>query len=66
MLVAKAAEVVGVYVAPPKHAPVPAIDEKSHIQTLDRTQPRLSMKPGFLGTTTHDYKRNGTITTPFI
>jgi transposase len=32
------------------------------IQALDRTQPGLPMKPGRLGTMTHDYKRNGTTT----
>ena len=39
-----------------------SIDEKSQIQALDRTQPGLPMKPGRLGTMTHDYKRNGTTT----
>lgn len=37
-------------------------DEKSQIQALDRTQPRLPMKKGRAGTMTHDYKRNGTTT----
>ena len=37
-----------------------SIDEKSQIQTLDRTQPGLPLKPGRCGTITHDYKRNGT------
>ena len=48
--------------APPKHAIVLSLDEKSQIQALDRTQPGLPMKPGRLGTMTHDYKRNGTTT----
>jgi transposase len=39
-----------------------SVDEKSQIQALDRTQPGLPMKPGRLGTMTHDYKRNGTTT----
>jgi hypothetical protein len=34
----------------------------SQIQTLDRTQPGLPMKPGRAGTMTHDYKRHGTTT----
>jgi transposase len=59
---AKVEDVVGLYVAPPKHAIVLSIDEKSQIQALDRTQPGLPMKPGRLGTMTHDYKRNGTTT----
>jgi transposase len=39
-----------------------SIDEKSQIQALDRTQPRLPLKCGRAGTMTHDYKRNGTTT----
>ena len=54
--------VVGLCVAPPKHAVVLSLDEKSQIQALDRTQPGLPMKPGRLGTMTHDYKRHGTTT----
>jgi transposase len=58
----KVEDVVGLYVDPPAHAVVLSIDEKSQIQALDRTQPGLPMKPGRLGTMTHDYKRNGTTT----
>jgi hypothetical protein len=36
--------------------------EKSHIQALDRTHPRLPLKKGRAGTTTHDYERHGTRT----
>jgi transposase len=59
---AKLEDVVGLYVAPPKHALVLSIDEKSQIQALDRTQPGLPLKPGKAGTLTHDYLRNGTTT----
>ena len=58
----KLQDVVGLYVNPPAHAVVLSMDEKSQIQALDRTQPSLPMKPGRLGTLTHDYKRNGTTT----
>jgi transposase len=58
----KVADVVGLYVDPPAHAVVLSVDEKSQIQALDRTQPGLPMKPGRLGTMTHDYKRHGTTT----
>ena len=58
----KVQDVVGLYVDPPAHAVVLSIDEKSQIQALDRTQPGLPMKPGRLGTMTHDYKRHGTTT----
>ena len=50
------------HVDPPAHAIVLSVDEKSQIQALDRTQPGLPLKPGRLGTMTHDYKRNGTTT----
>jgi transposase len=59
---AKVEDVVGLYMDPPKHAIVLSVDEKSQIQALDRTQPGLPMKPGRLGTMTHDYKRHGTTT----
>ena len=68
--VAKLRDIVGLYVAPPAHAMVLSVDEKSQIQSLplartgalDRTQPGLPLKPGRCGTMTHDYKRNGTTT----
>src|SRR5215212_8087378 len=59
---AKLAAIVGLYMAPPRHAVVLSVDEKSRIQALDRTQPGLPIKPGKCGTMTHDYKRNGTTT----
>ena len=58
----KLVDVVGLYLNPPENAIVLAMDEKSQIQALDRTQPSLPMKPGRAGTMTHDYKRNGTTT----
>jgi len=58
----KLTDIVGLYVAPPAHAVVLSIDEKSQIQALDRTQPGLPMKKGRGATMTHDYKRNGTTT----
>jgi len=59
---AKLADIVGLYIDPPKHAIVLSVDEKSQIQALDRTQPGLPLKPGKAGTMTHDYKRHGTTT----
>jgi transposase len=58
---AKLIDVVGLYMNPPEHAAVFCFDEKTQCQALDRTQPSLPMVPGRAGTTTHDYKRNGTI-----
>jgi hypothetical protein len=39
----KLRDVVGLYLAPPAHAVVLSVDEKSQIQSLDRTQPGLPM-----------------------
>lgn len=58
----KLRDVVGLYVAPPAHAVVLSVDEKSQIQALDRTQPGLPLKKGRGPTMTHDYKRHGTTT----
>lgn len=58
----KLRDVVGLYLNPPEHAIVLSCDEKSQIQALDRSQPGLPMRPGRLGTMTHDYRRNGTTT----
>jgi hypothetical protein len=55
--VEKLQDIVGLYIAPPAHALVLSVDEKSQIQALDRTQPGLPMKKGRCGTMTHDYKR---------
>jgi transposase len=60
--VAKLRDVVGLYLDPPQRAVVVAVDEKSQIQALDRTQPGLPLKKGRAGTFTHDYKRHGTTT----
>jgi len=60
--VEKVQDVVGLYLDPPDKAIVFAVDEKSQIQALDRTQPGLPMKKGRAGTMTHHYKRNGTTT----
>jgi transposase len=58
----KLRDVVGLYLAPPAHAVVLSVDEKSQIQALDRTQPGLPMKSGRPGSMTHDYTRHGTTT----
>jgi transposase len=58
----KVEDIVGLYLDPPEKALVLAVDEKSQIQALDRTQPGLPLKKGRAGTMTHDYKRHGTTT----
>ncbi len=60
--VEKVRDVVGLYLNPPDHAIVLAVDEKSQIQALSRTQPVLPMGLGYVEGITHDYVRHGTTT----
>jgi transposase len=48
----KLVDVVGLYMNPPKRAVVFSFDEKTQCQALDRTQPRLPLRPGRAGTMT--------------
>ena len=59
LFVEKVRDIVGLYMAPPDHAMVLCVDEKSQIQALDRSQPVLPMRPGQIERRTHDYKRHG-------
>jgi len=60
---AKAADVVGLYVAPPKKAIVICVDEKPSIQAVERAQGYLKLPNGrALTGQSHDYKRHGTST----
>jgi transposase len=60
---AKAADVVGLYMAPPENAIVICVDEKPSIQALERAQGYLKLPNGrALTGHSHDYKRNGTST----
>jgi len=61
--VAKAADVVGLYMAPPENAIVICVDEKPSIQALERAQGYLKLPNGrALTGHSHDYVRNGTST----
>jgi transposase len=56
--VAKAADVVGLYMAPPENAMVICVDEKPSIQALERAQGYLRLPNGrTLTGRSHDYKR---------
>ena len=60
---AKAADVVGLYMAPPENAIVICVDEKPSIQALERAQGYLKLPNGrALTGHSHDYKRHGTST----
>jgi transposase len=58
---AKAADVIGLYLKPPTNAVVFSVDEKSHIQALDRRDPVLPLSPGRAERHGFEYKRNGTL-----
>ena len=59
----KAADVVGLYLNPPENAVVLSIDEKPHIQALQRAQGYLRLPDGkAVNGFSHCYKRHGTTT----
>jgi hypothetical protein len=56
----KAADIVGLYIAPPEKAIVLCVDEKPSIQALERAQGYLKLPNGrALTGQSHDYKRHG-------
>src|SRR3954465_5900030 len=57
----KAANVIGLYVNPPDHAAVFAVDEKTAIQALDRLDPVLPLSPGRAERHGFEYYRHGTL-----
>jgi len=58
---AKAADILALYLNPPQHAAVFCVDEKSHIQALDRLDPVLPFSPGRLERHGFEYYRHGTL-----
>ncbi len=62
LFIEKVRDVEGLYLNPPTRALVLSVDEKSQIQALNRTQPILPMRPGYVERYTADYDRHGTTT----
>ena len=60
LFIDKVRDIVGLYMNPPERALGLCVDEKSHIQALDRTAPMLPMGPGQIERRTRDYARHGT------
>jgi transposase len=59
----KAADIVGLYLNPPANAVLLSVDEKPHIQALERAQGYLKLPNGKAVTGfNHEYKRHGTTT----
>ena len=60
---AKATDITGLYLDPPENAIVLCVDEKPHIQALERAQGYLRLPNGRAITgLAHEYKRHGTTT----
>ena len=60
---AKAADIVALYLDPPENAIILSVDEKPHIQALERAQGYLKLPNGkALTGFSHEYKRHGTTT----
>jgi transposase len=57
----KAADIIGLYINPPAHAAIFCVDEKTHIQALDRKDPVLPLSPGRLERHGFEYYRHGTL-----
>ena len=57
----KAADIIGLYLNPPQHAAVFCVDEKTHIQALDRKDPVLPLSPGRAERHGFEYFRHGTL-----
>lgn len=59
----KAADIIGLYLHPPENAVVLSVDEKPHIQALERAQGYLRLPNGrALTGFNHEYERHGTTT----
>jgi transposase len=57
----KAADIIGLYLNPPQNAAIFSLDEKSHIQALDRLDPVLPLSPGRAERHGFEYYRHGTL-----
>lgn len=57
----KAADIIGLYLDPPRHAAIFCVDEKTAIQALDRRDRVLPLSPGRAERHGFEYKRNGTL-----
>ena len=57
----KAADIIDLYLAPPRHAAVFCLDEKTSLQALDRRDPVLPLSPGRAERHGFEYWRHGTL-----
>ena len=57
----KMAEIVDLYLHPPRGCRVLCLDEKTHIQALERLHPTLPLRPGLVERQEFEYLRHGTV-----
>jgi len=57
----KMAEILDLYLHPPRHCRILCLDEKTHIQALERLYPTLPMRPGLVERQACEYLRHGTV-----
>src|SRR5512132_818965 len=57
----RAADIIGLYLNPPRHAAIFCVDEKTAIQALDRLDPVLPLSPGRAERHGFEYHRHGTL-----
>lgn len=61
-MIEKVLDVTGLYINPPDHAIVLCADQRSRIQALDRTRPKVPLDLGGAEGSTHGDLRDGTMT----
>jgi transposase len=57
----KMAEIVDLYLHPPRHSRILCLDEKTGIQALERLHPTLPVHPGLVERQEFEYVRHGTV-----
>jgi transposase len=57
----KMAEIIELYLHPPRHCRVLCLEEKTHIQALERLPPTLPLRPSLVERQEFEYLRHGTV-----
>ena len=57
----KMAEILELYLPPPRRCRILCLDEKTHIQALERLHPPLPLRPGLVERQEFEYVRHGTV-----
>ena len=57
----KMAEILDLYLHPPRHSRILCLDEKTGIQALERLHPTLPLRPGWVERPEFEYVRHGTV-----